>query len=140
MRKRPGESAQKAGRRWERFWATIFGTEPQPGSGNQWHAKMDVADGSITWSLKWTTHQSASISKALIREADEACYKNGDNSIPGIAIALDEGSETVVVLRAADFMRLLWAENATYIVPSKADQKRAISRVPTLLREDLADG
>jgi hypothetical protein len=136
MRSRPGESPQKSGRRFERFWAKIFGVEPQAGSGNQWFAKLDVADGSITWSLRWTTHESYRISKELLREADKAVYENGDNSISGIAISIDDGAEVVVVLRAADFQRILAAENPGYIKPSKAEQKRQIAGIPTLLRDD----
>lgn len=48
FRKRPGETPQKSGGRFERFWASLFGVEPQRGSGATWIAKLDVADGSIT--------------------------------------------------------------------------------------------
>jgi hypothetical protein len=140
MRKRPGETPQAAGRRFERFWASVFGREPTAGSGNTWRVKMDVGDGSITWSCKFTSHRSATISKEMLRECEEGVHKNGDNSIPGIAIALDDGSDIVVILKKEDFERLMSLENARYIVPSKAVQKRAISRTPSLLREDLADG
>jgi len=40
--RRPGESPQVAGNRFERFWARVFGVEPTRGSGNQWFAKLDV--------------------------------------------------------------------------------------------------
>lgn len=133
---RPGERPQKSGRRWERFWASIFGTEPQVGSGNQWHSKMDVADGSITWSLKWTSNASHSISKELLREADAAIHENGDNSIPGIAISLDDGAEVVVALRASDFLRLIQSDQARYVTPSKGEQKRRLASTPALLREE----
>src|SRR3974390_2662883 len=136
FRRRPGETPQNAGRRWERFWAKIFGVEPQVSSGNQWYAKLDVADGSITWSLKWTDDKSYRISKELLREADKAVYENGDNSISGIAISIDDGAEVVVVLRAADFQRILTAESPVYIKPSKGEQKRQITGIPTLLRDD----
>jgi hypothetical protein len=138
MRPRPGEAPQKSGKRFERFWASIFGREPQRGSGNQWTAKLDVADGSITWSLKWTSHESHSISKEMLREADKAIYENGDNSIPGIAISIDNGSETVVVLRAADFLRLMESDQARYITPSKGEQKRRRAGIPALLRDQDA--
>lgn len=139
MRARPGEAPQKAGRRWERFWARLFGVIPQKGSGNTWTAKLDVADGSITWSCKWTSHESASISKSLFREADQAIHDNSDNSIPGIAIALDNGSETIVALRAIDFLRLIQSDQARYITPSKAEQKRRRAGIPALLRDDPTD-
>jgi hypothetical protein len=139
VRRRPSETPQDAGRRFESLWAKLFGVKPQRGSGNQWFAKLDVFDGTITFSCKFTSHRSYSVSKKLLRECEEAVYKNGDNSIPGIAIALDDGSDVVVVLKAADFVRLMSLESAKYIVPSKSEQKRRISRIPSLLREDVPD-
>jgi hypothetical protein len=136
MRKRPGESPQKSGRRFERFWAAIFGTEPQKGSGNQWFCKLDVADGSITWSLKWTGDESIRITKDMLREADRAVYENGDNSIPGIAVSIDNGAEVIVAMRASDFIRMMSTSAAKYIVPSKAEAKRQRASVPNLLREE----
>lgn len=136
MRARPNDTPQQSGKRFERFWASIFGKEPQRGSGNTWIAKLDVADGSITWSLKWTAKESASISKALLKEADEAIYKNGDNSLPGIAMAIDSGTEVVVILRASDFLRLMQSDQARYIPPSRGEQKRARAGIPALLRDE----
>ena len=140
MQRKPDESPQRAGRRFEAFWAKVFGVKPQEGSGNQWFAKLDVGDGSITWSCKFTSYRSFSITKEMIRECEKGVHENGDNSIPGMAIALDDGAEVVVVLKAADFARLMTLETARYIVPTKSEQKRRISRVPTLLRDDVADG
>jgi len=138
VRPRPGDSPQKSGRRFERLWAKVFGTEPQAGSGNQWFAKLDVADGSITWSLKWTSHESLSLSKKLLQEADKAIYENGDNSIPGIAMAIDNGAEVVVAMRASDFLRLIQSDQARYITPTKGEQKRRLAGTPTLLRDEDA--
>lgn len=135
MRARPGETPQKAGSRFEKFWASLFGVKPKRGSGNQWFSKLDVGDGSITWSCKWTTHESFSVSKKLMREAEEGIYKNGDDSIPGIATAIDNGTEVFVTLRASDFLRIVSSDAATFVTPSKADQKRAIASVPGLLRD-----
>jgi hypothetical protein len=135
MRSRPGESPQAAGRRFERWWAKVFGVEPQRGSGNQWTARLDVADGSITFSCKWTADKSFRISKELLREADKAVYENGDNSIPALAISIDDGAEVVVALRASDLLRLLASEQVRYLPPSKAVQKRRIAGIPSLLRE-----
>lgn len=139
MRRRPGETPQKAGRRFERFWASIFGKEPHKGSGNQWYLKLDVGDGSITWSLKWTSHRSLTVTKELLRECEQGIYANGDNSIPGIAAAIDSGEDVIVVLKASDFVRLLSTDSAKYITPTRGEQKRARARIPNLLRDD-SDG
>lgn len=136
MRKRPGESPQKSGRRFEALWASVFGREPHKGSGNQWYLKLDVGDGSITWSLKYTSHRSITISKELLRECEQGVYDNGENSIPGIAAAIDGGSDVIVVLKASDFLRLLSSESASYITPSKAAQKRQRAGIPSLLRDE----
>lgn len=136
MRARPGETPQKSGRRFERFWASLFGKEPTKGSGNQWFMKLDVADGTITWSLKWTSNESISLSKKMIREAIEGIYKNGDNSIPGIAISLDNGAETLVILRAEDWLRMSQSNQAKYITPSRSEQKRRRASIPALLRDE----
>lgn len=136
MRRRPGEAPQKTGRRFEKLWASIFGVEPTRGSGSGWMLKLDVGDGSITWSCKYTTHKSFSITKELLQEARDAVHTNGDNSIPGLAISLDDGAETVIVLEASDFVRILSTDSARYITPSKGEQKRSRAGIPALLRDE----
>jgi len=136
-RRRPGESSQKAGTRFEKFWAKVFGVEPTRGSGNQWHAKLDVGDGSILWSCKHTDAASFSLSTKLMREAEAAINGPGGvggKTLPGIAVSLD--GEVYVTLRAEDLLRLLASDGAQYIVPSKGDQKRSRSKIPALLRDD----
>jgi hypothetical protein len=116
-------------------FAKLFGVEPTKGSGNLWFAKLDVGDGAITFSCKWTSKPSFSVTKDLLREADNAVYQNGDNSIPALAISVDNGAETLVVLRASDLLRILASDSAQYIVPTKAAQKRAKSLLPGILRD-----
>jgi hypothetical protein len=136
MKARPGEDPRAAGRRFETFFAKVFGVKPTKGSGNTWRVKLDVGDGSITWSLKWTTAESFSISKALLKEADDGIYQNGDNTIPGIACAIDGGAEVIVAMRLSDFERLLQMKPDGYIKPSRAEVKRARASIPILLRDD----
>jgi hypothetical protein len=135
MQTRPGDSPQRSGRLFEDFFAKLLGVRPTKGSGNSWLAKLDVLDGTITWSLKWTKDESIRISKALLREADQAVHQNGDNSIPGIAVAIDEGAEIIVAMRWSDFQRLMAQNPDGYIKPSKADAKRALAKKPLLFRE-----
>jgi len=134
--RRPGESPQVAGNRFERFWARVFGVEPTRGSGNQWFAKLDVPDGgAILWSCKSTDAESFRLTKATMREAQEAATGMGSSgeTIPGVATAVD--GEVLVTLRAEDFLRMFTA-NVKYITPSKGEQKRLRAKVPELLRED----
>jgi hypothetical protein len=137
FRKRPGESPQRTGRRFEAFWARVFGVEPTRGSGNQWHARLDVGDGAILWSCKHTDADSFRLSRELMREAEAAINGPGGvggKTLPGIAVSLD--GEVYCVLRAEDFLRLLKTEGAAYIPPSRGEQKRSRSKIPALLRDD----
>ena len=122
---------QEKGRLFERIWAKLLGAQPQPGSGNQWFAKMDVADGEILWSLKYTEKKSFSLTKELMREVEKEVTPG---VIPGIATSVD--GEQFVTLRAEDFIRLASTDAMKYITPTKAEQKRARSKVPNLFRDD----
>jgi hypothetical protein len=64
------ETPQEAGRRWERELAMIVGGKLQPGSGNAYYARGDLANGgAIIWSAKATIHNSFSVSRAVIDDA-----------------------------------------------------------------------
>lgn len=129
--RRPGETPQKGGRRFENFWAKVFGREPTKGSGNVWYVELDVGDGTITWECKLTDAESYSITKKLFSKM-EGEIKSG--SIPGLATAVN--GEVFCTLRAEDLLRLLGSDAAKYVVPSKGDQKRNRSKIPALLREE----
>lgn len=136
---RPGESPQKRGRRFEKFWAALFGVKPVKGSGALWYAKLDVSDASILWSCKHTEDKSFRVSKELMSEAEEAVLGQGGvggETIPGIATSVD--GEVFVTLRAEDFLRLFQTEGK-WIPRSKGEEKRARSRIPSLLREEEGD-
>jgi hypothetical protein len=139
--KRPGESPQKTGFRFEKFWASILGVTPTRGSGSQWTAKMDVSDGSILWSLKHSSVDRLRFGKLtmkdLMRECEEAINGNGGiggSAIPGVATS--EQEEQFVTFRAADFARLAQSGDFQYLVASKGEQKRSRSKIPALLRDD----
>jgi hypothetical protein len=139
--KRPGDSPQKTGRRFEAFWARLFGVEPQRGSGNLWYLKLDVGDGSILWSCKHTDAESFRLSKATMREVEEAINGQGGiggTILPGIATSVD--GEVYCTLRAEDLLRILQSDAAKYIVPSKGEQKRSRARLPALLRDEDEGG
>ena len=137
---RPGEKPQKTGRRFETFWASVFGVKPVKGSGALWYAKLDVADGgSILWSCKHTDDASFRVSKALFREAEDAVIGQGGvggDTIPGLAVSVD--GEVIVALKAEDFLRM-FKKNVKWIEPTKSEQKRARSKIPSILREESED-
>lgn len=133
---RPGETPQKAGRRFEAFWAKLFGVKPVKGSGSLWYAKLDVADASIMWSCKHTDDKSFRVSQELMREAEEAVLGQGGvggDTIPGLAVSVS--GDVYVTLRAEDFLRLFQTEGK-WIPMSKGEEKRARARTPSLLREE----
>src|SRR4051812_10344961 len=102
FRRRPGTTPQNEGGRFEKFWARLFGTEPTRGSGNIWYAKLDVGDIRFLWSCKFTDAESFRVSKGTIREVQDAINAPGGiggSAIPGVATAIDGGSEVLVTLR-----------------------------------------
>ena len=132
---RPGETPQKAGRRFEAFWAALFGVKPVKGSGALWYAKLDVNDASILWSCKHTEDKSFRISKELMSEAETAVIGQGGiggDTIPGIATSVQ--GDAYITLRAEDFLRL-FQQDSKWIPKSKGEEKRARSRIPSLLRD-----
>ena len=122
---------QEKGRLFERIWGKLLGTKPQPGSGNQWYAKLDVTDTKFLWSLKYTEKKTFSLSPKLMQEAEEAVT---GNEIPGIAVSVD--GHKFVIFNAEDFLRFCESGDYKYIIPSKAEQKRAQAKIPTLFRDE----
>lgn len=138
-RPRPGSTPQEEGRRFEKFWAKLFGVEPKRGSGSVWYAKLDVGDVAFLFSCKHTTAESFSVSKKLLREVDQAVTGPGGvggEIIPALAVAIDNGAEVLVSLRAEDLLRLIQSDSARYITPSRGEQKRSRAKIPNLLREE----
>jgi hypothetical protein len=130
-------SPQDKGRLFERIWSSLFGVKPQPGSGNKWFAKMDVADGQILWSLKYTEKKNFALNRELMKECEDAVSGQGGvggSTIPGIALSV-EGHQ-YVVLQAHDFIRLCKSGDYKYIVPTKAEQRRARAKIPNLFRDE----
>lgn len=134
-RRRPGESSQAHGSRWERAWAKMFGVDPQKGSGSLWYAKLDVADGSILWSLKHTDAASFRVTTDLMHEVQSAISGSGGvggDTIPGLAISVQ--GEPFVVLRAGDFMRMV-TQDVKHVAPPADEVKRRRAAVPALMRD-----
>lgn len=105
----------------------------QPGSGNQFHSRLDVRSKKITWSCKWTGRPSFYLTNTLIDEAKSATMApGGDGQIPAMAIRMK--GEDLVVLRAQDFIDLMKEEP---IIPAdKTDIRRAKAKLPQLFREE----
>lgn len=136
--KRPGETPQETGRRFESFWAKLFGQEPNKGSGNLWWLPLDVGFAIFRMSLKYSAKARLRFGdyamKDLLNEADAA--RESDSDIGVVVTHSEMDNETVVSLRAIDFLRMVQSGDIRYVTASKGEQKRAVSRIPALLRED----
>jgi hypothetical protein len=136
------DTPQGAGRVFEKVFAKLFGCEPVKGSGSQWHAKLDVADGQILWSLKHSNRgrlkfDNYDVADDLFPEVVAAINGQGgvgSTTIPGVATSDDDGN-IFVVLRAEDFARMV-TEDVKYVAPPADEVKRKRSRIPLLLRDE----
>lgn len=121
---------QQAGIDYEKKLADLIGARIQPGSGNQWYAKLDLAGRSVLWSLKHTGKSSFRITKEILREAIVAASKEG--AIP--AWAFDIAGEDFILMRGNDF-RMLMEEDHKIIAPSKRAKRRKRASTPSLMRD-----
>ena len=133
---RPGETPQETGRRFEKFFAKLFGREPQRGSGNIWHMPLDVGSIALLFSLKFSTKDKLRWGSTSVRDLFKEIDRAADSRTGALAIHEQLTGETYVVFRANDFLRMSQSGDIHYMTPSKGEQKRARSKVPSLLRED----
>jgi hypothetical protein len=116
-----------------------FGIKRVPGSGNQWHSKLDLKGFAARWSLKSTKNKSISITQDTIDEAIRECYSNsGDSSIPLWAFRIGDREHDMIMLRKDDFVLLQRGELKVIQenVKDHIAQKRKRANTPTLLRDD----
>lgn len=127
-------SPREEGLRWEQIWSESVDGDVTPGSGNQWHSKLDVRGKKITWSNKWTAQSTFTVNDALIEEFVAATSGPGSSGSDRMgALAVRMAHNDFIIMRAGDFLDLMREEP---IIPSvKADQRRATARVPQLFRE-----
>lgn len=116
-----------------------FGLDRVPGSGNQWHSKLDLHGKGARWSLKATSKDSISISRRIIDEAIRATGGlSGDGAIPIWAFRIGDKEFDVILLRKDDF-KLLQAGEIKLInsdVNEQVEQRRIKARTPAIFRSD----
>lgn len=117
--------------------AQELGIKRVPGSGNQFHSKLDLHGKGARWSLKATEKASASIKVADIIEAINACYNIvGDGSIPLWAYRIQ--GHDMVMMRKEDFIE--YQRGELELIETKVDdkyeQRTARARIPRLLRDE----
>ena len=116
-----------------------FGIKRVPGSGNQFHSKLDAHGKGARWSLKATKNKSISIEQKTIDEAVDACFGlNGDGSIPVWAFRIGSDEYDLVLLRKEDFIALQRGE-LNIINEEKGkervNERRRKASLPALLRD-----
>lgn len=116
--------------------AKELGIKRVPGSGNQFHSKLDLHGKGARWSLKATEKASASIKVEDIIEAINACYNIvGDGSIPLWAYRIQ--GHDMVMMRKEDFIEYQRGELELIEqkVDDKYEQRTARANTPRLLRD-----
>lgn len=121
----------------EEEFANEMGLTPVPGSGSQWHSKLDVSGQGARWSLKYRDG-SFRIDKAFIDEAVSATVGiGGTGEIPLWAIRLSDPKYDLVLMRKDDFKAMQAGE--LKVIPDKRTKtsiRTRLAEVPSLLREE----
>jgi hypothetical protein len=125
------------GKQFEEDLAAELGLKLVPGSGNQFHSKLDLYGQGARWSLKATEKASASIKVEDIVEAISACFNMmGEGEMPLWAYRIQ--NHDMIMMRKEDFIEFQRGE--LKLIDTKVDdkyqQRAARANVPRLLRNE----
>lgn len=127
------------GREFEEDFAEDMGLSVVPGSGNQWHSKLDVHGRGVRWSLKATRDHSFRVTEKDIKEMVLSVMGPGATGDIGMmAIRINaEGNYPMdlIVMGKSDFKALAGGEYKL-VTETKSDAKRRAAHIPELLRGD----
>lgn len=127
------------GTEFEKDLSREFGINRVPGSGNQFHSKLDLYGNGARWSLKATENKSISISQDVIDEAVAACESlYGTGEMPVFAFRIGNENYDMIMVRKDDFKSLQTGDIKIIEVETnkKTEQRRARAKTPRLLREN----
>lgn len=130
----PRGKEQQAGIDYEERMAKVIGARVQPGSGNQWYAKLDLSGRGMLWSLKHTGKDFFRLSRAIMLEGIKAAVDEG--CIPGWLV--DIAGRDYVIMLSEDFMMLMEEEHKV-VKQSKSRARHRAAAVPALLRDQEED-
>lgn len=130
-----------SGVKFERDVASRLHLDLVPGSGNQWHSKLDVKGRLTRWSLKFTKKDRYSLKQSDIDEMVTATQGiSGDGRIPLMLIRLAEPKYDLVVICLEDFLALQETDVDIVDIPNKKSNKRkALANIPALFRKQDAE-
>ncbi len=118
------------GRAWEQELEQRLGGRITPGSGNQWHSKLDLHGAAFVLSAKATTSDHYNVTRGDLLEAEQAA--RGEDR-PWI-IAVKTSERQTVTLDLDHFLQILETK-VTYVEPDKTAALRARVSRPSVLRE-----
>jgi hypothetical protein len=120
----------------EETFAREMGLDPVPGSGNQWHSKLDETGFGARWGLKSTQFKSYPVSQGEIDEVVMACEgPGGAGEMPLWAFRIGDDEHVLIGIRPVDFKRLAAGE-LVLARETKAESRRRRASIPILLRDE----
>ena len=125
---------------WEKFeeeFAAQLGLTRVPGSGSQWHCKMDVTGQGARWELKYRGNGRYTVTRGVLDKIlAEAEGMGSANEIPLMAIRFDEDDD-YILMRKNDFLRMQAGEIVLTRTPHEARaQRKKRAATPVLLRDE----
>lgn len=123
-----GETPQEAGRRFEREFSEQTGIPLQPGSGNQFTARMDAQGSGVTYTLKATRDERYPWGDMLaaLRECEEYVLgPDGTGGESALALRVDsQGEPRDYVFMTLDAFCALLAEQRSIMRENKTVERR----------------
>jgi len=104
----------------------------QPGSGNKFFAKSDVAANGLMTSCKSQQKFTWSEIQSYLREAIDLAFQTGD--IPTLAVEDAGTNSELIVMRLSDFAKALKEVKIPESFQSKGLEKSESAKTPILLR------
>lgn len=127
-----------SGTAFEREISKRLGLHLVPGSGNQWHSKLDLKGRFARWSLKFTEKASYKLSQSDWDEAVAATQSlQGDGRIPLMLIRLAKPKYDLVVIHLEDFLAMQ-DEGVEFVesAPGASKERAAAAKIPGLFRRE----
>lgn len=125
-----------SGTTFEKEISRRLGLARVPGSGNQWHSKLDLTGRLSRWSLKFTEKDRYSLKQSDIDEMDSATQSlTGDGRIPLMLLRLAEPKYDLVVMHLEDFLAMQ-DEGVEFMesAPGTSRKRAEAAKIPGLFR------
>lgn len=122
-------SPQQEGLDFEVDLAVALGVERTPGSGNQWHSKLDLKGKGFRISAK-ASRKHIIVDSELIDEALAGC---DDGTVPLWAFRIPAGD--FIMLDIDDFKAFIAGDFQLNVPVTKSDERKARADTPQLFRE-----